>query len=80
VRSVEIAGVPGVKTRQKAFGPINLLAGEIFKIRGGEIHEIEAMGTLAPYGAASGWEWTAGASPMKTGPRHIGGWSVRNAG
>jgi hypothetical protein len=56
VRSVEITGVPGVKSRPKAFGPIDLLAGEIFKIRGGKIHEIEAMGTLVPYGAASGWD------------------------
>ncbi|MGA2182959.1 MAG: hypothetical protein ABSH47_08010 [Bryobacteraceae bacterium] len=56
VRSVEIVGVPGVQSRPKAFGPINLLAGEIFKIRGGKIHEIEAMGVLVPYGAASGWE------------------------
>lgn len=56
VRSVEIVGVPGVTSRPKAFGPINLLAGEIFKIRGGKIHEIEAMGVLVPYGAASGWD------------------------
>jgi hypothetical protein len=31
-------------------------AGEIFKIRGGKIHEIEAMGTSLPYGTLSGWE------------------------
>jgi hypothetical protein len=29
---------------------------EIFKIRAGKIHEIEAMGTLLPYGTASGWD------------------------
>lgn len=56
VRSVDIVGVPGVQSRPKEFGPINLQAGEIFKIRGGKIHEIEAMGVLVPYGAASGWE------------------------
>jgi hypothetical protein len=56
VRSVEIVGVPGVRSRPKAFGPIDLLAGEIFKIRGGKIHAIEALGMLVPYGAASGWE------------------------
>jgi hypothetical protein len=30
--------------------------GEIFKIRSGKIHEIEAMGTSLPYGTLSGWE------------------------
>ena len=55
VREVKITGVPGVLTRPKPFGPINLQAGEIFKISGGKIHEIEAMGVLVPYGAASGW-------------------------
>jgi hypothetical protein len=56
VRSVKITGVPGVQSRPKEFGPIDLLAGEVFKIRGGQIHEIEAMGTLVTFGAASGWE------------------------
>ena len=31
-------------------------AGEIFTIRGGKIHEIEAMGVSLPYGTKSGWE------------------------
>ncbi len=56
VRSVKIVGVPGVQSQPKEFGPIDLLAAEIFKIRDGKIHEIEAMGTLVPFGAASGWE------------------------
>jgi hypothetical protein len=56
VRSVKIVGVPGVQSQPKEFGPIDLLAGEVFKIREGKIHEIEAMGTLVPFGAASGWE------------------------
>jgi hypothetical protein len=38
------------------FGPFNLLAGEIFKIRGGQIHEIEANRCLLPYGSRSGWD------------------------
>ncbi len=29
---------------------------EIFKIRGGKIHEIETVGTSLPYGTKSGWE------------------------
>jgi hypothetical protein len=56
VRSVKIVGVSGVEALPKEFGPINLQAGEIFKIRGGKIHEIEANGVLVPYGAKSGWE------------------------
>ena len=56
VRSVDIIGVPGVESVPKAFGPINLQAGEIFKIYGGQIHEIEANGFLLPYSADSGWD------------------------
>jgi hypothetical protein len=37
-------------------GTSNLQAGEIFKIRAGKIHEIEAMGASLPYGTKSGWE------------------------
>ena len=29
--------------------------GEIIKIRGGKIHEVEAVGYAMPYGARSGW-------------------------
>ncbi len=56
VRKIDIVGVPGVTTIRRDFGPINLQAGEIFKIRGGKIHEIEANGFLLPYGASTGWE------------------------
>ena len=56
VRSIKIVGVPDVDTIPMNFGPINLQAGEIFKIRSGKIHEIEANGFLLPYNASSGWE------------------------
>jgi hypothetical protein len=56
VRKIDIVGVPGVTTIRRDFGPIDLQAGEIFKIRGGKIHEIEANGFLLPYGASTGWE------------------------
>ena len=56
VREVKIVGVPGVTSRPKDVDPSTLLAGEIFKIHGGKIHEIEATGLLVPYGAKSGWE------------------------
>jgi hypothetical protein len=56
VRTIKAVGVPGVGVIQRPFGPINLQAGEIFKIRDGKIHEIEAAGVLVPYGSKSGWE------------------------
>jgi hypothetical protein len=56
VRSIKIQGVPGVDTIPMNGGTSNLQAGEIFKIRAGKIHEIEAMGVSLPYGTKSGWE------------------------
>ena len=38
------------------FGPIDLQAAHVFKIAGGSIHEIEAMGYTLPYKSNSGWE------------------------
>jgi hypothetical protein len=46
----------GVDTLPINFGPINMEATAVFKIRGGKIHEIEAMGFLLPYGSKTGWE------------------------
>jgi hypothetical protein len=56
VRSMKITGVPGVDSIPISFGPINMEAVAIFKIRSGKIHEIEASGFLLPYGSKSGWE------------------------
>jgi hypothetical protein len=56
VQFVKIIGVPGVDTIPKKFPPFNLQAGEIFKISGGKIHEIEANGMVVPYGAGNGWD------------------------
>ena len=56
VRTVKLLGVPGVDTIPMGGGTSNLQAAEIFKIRSGQIHEIEAMGTSLPYGTKSGWE------------------------
>ncbi len=56
VRTIKIVGVPGVDTVPRPVGPIDLQAGEIFKISGGQIHEIEANGCLVPYGSKTGWE------------------------
>lgn len=50
VRSIKIQGVPGVDVIPMGGGTSNLRAGEVFKIRAGKIHEIEAMGVSLPYG------------------------------
>ncbi|MEO8465019.1 MAG: hypothetical protein ABI640_06730 [Gammaproteobacteria bacterium] len=36
--------------------PYDLPAAHIFKITGGEIHEVEAIGIFIPYNSATGWE------------------------
>ena len=36
--------------------PYDLPAAHIFKITGGEIHEVEALGIFVPYGSPTGWE------------------------
>ena len=56
VRSIKVVGVPGVDTIPMPFAPFNLSAGEIFKIRRGQIHEIEAAGFTLPYNSKTGWE------------------------
>ncbi|MGA3292402.1 MAG: hypothetical protein ABSE45_00315 [Candidatus Acidiferrales bacterium] len=57
VRSIKIVGVPGLDTiPMTGLGTSDLEAGEIFKIRAGKIHEIEAMGFILPYGSKTGWE------------------------
>jgi len=48
-------GVPGVPSRKIDYKPFDLPAVHIFKIQGGLIREIEAMGFLAPYNAPTGW-------------------------
>jgi hypothetical protein len=56
VRTIKILNVPGVDTMPMNFGPIDLQAAHIFKVSGGRIHEIEAMGYTLPYMSSSGWE------------------------
>jgi hypothetical protein len=50
-----IKGVPGVTQRQVDNQPFDLPAAHIFKISDGRIHQIEAMGFVAPYNSPSGW-------------------------
>ena len=53
---VKIVGVPGVEKVDLPFDPFDLPAAHIYKITGGKIHEIEAMGFRAPYNSRTGWE------------------------
>lgn len=55
-REIPVYGVPGMTTWKMSFNPFDLPAVHIFKIWGGKIHEIEALGFLAPYNAPTGWE------------------------
>ncbi len=48
---VKIVGVPGLDKIDMPFKPFDLPAAHIYKIQGGKIHEIEAMGFMIPYNA-----------------------------
>jgi hypothetical protein len=41
---------------QEKRDPYDLPAAHIFKITGGEIHEVEALGIFVPYASPTGWE------------------------
>jgi hypothetical protein len=51
-----VRGVPGITERTVANDPFDLPAAHVYKITDGKIHEIEAMGFLAPYMSPTGWE------------------------
>jgi hypothetical protein len=55
-KSLKIVGVPGVESVPMNFRPFDLPAAHIYKISGGKIHEIEAMGFSMPYNSKTGWE------------------------
>jgi hypothetical protein len=55
-KSVKVVGVPGVDELPMNFNPFDLPAAHIYKVRGGKIHEIEAMGFMMPYNSKTGWE------------------------
>ncbi len=52
---VRVVGVPGVTSLPLGRSSSNMQAGEIFKIVGGKIVSVEAMGAFLPYGTKSGW-------------------------
>ena len=55
-KTLKIVGVPGVDHVDMNFNPFDLPAAHIFKVSGGKIHEIEAMGFMMPYNSKTGWE------------------------
>ena len=55
-KSLKIVGVPGVESVDMPFKPFDLPAAHIFKVQGGKIHEIEALGFMMPYNSKTGWE------------------------
>ena len=52
----KLTGVPGFKTTTINSKPFDLPAAHIFKVYGGQIHQIEAMGFVAPSDSKTGWE------------------------
>ena len=49
-------GIPGQQTRVLDFDPFDMPAIHIFKVWGGTIHEIEAIGIVTDYMSPTGWE------------------------
>ncbi|HZF30734.1 MAG TPA: hypothetical protein VE907_16580 [Gammaproteobacteria bacterium] len=55
-KEITVIGPNGERSqRAMAFNPFDLPAAHIFKIRGGKIHEIEALGFMLPYMSRNGW-------------------------
>ncbi|HEX4001292.1 MAG TPA: hypothetical protein VHX36_01495 [Candidatus Acidoferrales bacterium] len=56
-KTEKIVGVPGMTSRTMDFKPFDNVAVHIFKVFGGKIHEIEALGHSGmPYDSPTGWE------------------------
>jgi len=56
-KTEKIVGVPGITSRTMDFKPFDNVAMHIFKVYGGKIHEIEALGHSGmPYDSPTGWE------------------------
>ncbi len=55
-QEMTILGVPGVTTWKAAYKPFDLPAAHIFKIWGGKLHQIEALGYITAYQSRTGWE------------------------
>jgi len=53
---MKIKGVPGITERINEWGPFDLPAAHVFKIKNGMIYEIEAIGYIVEHGIKNGWE------------------------
>lgn len=53
---IKITGVPGMTEIPNKWGPFDVIAAHVFKIRNGKIFEIEAMGYREEHGVSNGWE------------------------
>ena len=53
---MKIVGVDGITERKNDYGPFDLPAAHVFRIRNGRIYEIEAIGYMAKHGISNGWE------------------------
>jgi hypothetical protein len=53
--TVKIYNVPGIDSLPLGGSSSSMQAGELFKIDGGRIVAVEAMGAQLPYGTKSGW-------------------------
>jgi hypothetical protein len=62
---MKIVGVPGVTERKNDYGPFDLPAAHIFKIRNGKLYEIEAIGYMDKHGITNGWPSTLAAPKKK---------------
>ena len=52
-KEFKVFGVPGVETWKMDYAPFDLPAMHIYKVWGGQMHEIDALGFMAPYMADS---------------------------
>jgi len=55
-KTEKLVGVPGYTSQPMNFKAFDLPAAHIFKVYGGKIHQIEAMGFSEPYDSKTGWE------------------------
>jgi hypothetical protein len=55
-KEYKILNDPSREVSKMDFNPFDLPAMHIYKIWGGQIHEIEALGFMAPYNSPTGWE------------------------
>lgn len=55
-KKFRLIGDPARDYVERNFNPFDMLAMHIFKIWGGEIHQIETVGVMAPFNTKGGWD------------------------